>query len=268
MQLCCIYSDFLKNNTNSLNLYLMKLIFFLYKYNIMAMKKDQLCSSNRRRKQLNLKWIIHLMFLWLCDLMPNCVKCDNNGCAYWLVLLFDVFTKLWMTTWHAPQTKSTYLCNILVFILQKCKQFVVRCFHRLPSWLLMSYGNIDTTAEYAMTPNLKANNKINYWCWLLTKQVLSLVIRLPNDYIKHSFSPVTKPHWIKWGFFQLPIGSCRDTEEMMQAAYWPLSVVGRVLGGLFQQRDVDQSTGQNEEHCHSMSSPGKKDRVKGQRRGH
>lgn len=53
-----------------------------------------------------------------------------------------------------------------------------------------------------------------------------------------------------------PVNQVEDTEEVTCTAYWPLSVVGRILGGLFQQRDIDQSTGQNEQHCHSMGSPG------------
>lgn len=53
---------------------------------------------------------------------------------------------------------------------------------------------------------------------------------------------------------------CKNSREVMSTANWPLSIVGRVLWGFFQQCDVDQSTGQNEEHCHSMSSPAKRER--------
>lgn len=43
--------------------------------------------------------------------------------------------------------------------------------------------------------------------------------------------------------------------EKTIAAYLPLSVVRRVLRRLFQQRDVDQSAGQDKQHCHSVGSP-------------
>lgn len=36
---------------------------------------------------------------------------------------------------------------------------------------------------------------------------------------------------------------------------WPFGVVRRVLWGLFQQRDVNQSTGENEQHRQCVCSP-------------
>ena len=96
---------------------------------------------------------------------------------------------------------------------------------------------------------------------LQAKQMFSQAKLLPT--IESNLSTIKRPHWTKWTFFGQPAGSRSDTEEMTRTAYWPFGVVGRVLGGFFQQRDVDQSTSQNEQYCDSMGSPAERTTERG-----
>lgn len=66
-----------------------------------------------------------------------------------------------------------------------------------------------------------------------------------------------KEHFQSYLVFQL-----QERKKVTSGAYWPLSVIGCVLRCLFQQRDVDQSTGQNEKDSHSVGSPAGKEREK------
>lgn len=73
------------------------------------------------------------------------------------------------------------------------------------------------------------------------------------------------PRWIERNLSSclslvLQCFSSESSEKVKSSAYWPLSVIGCVLWGLFQQRDVDQSTSQNEEDSHSVGSPAEKER--------
>lgn len=95
--------------------------------------------------------------------------------------------------------------------------------------------------------------------------------------IKHVFFPRLLSKWLFQMNQNAPVGleelfraacqvlqyfSSKSGEQVMSGAYWPLRVIGCVLWGLFQQRDVDQSTGQNEKDSHSVGSPAEEEREK------
>lgn len=62
---------------------------------------------------------------------------------------------------------------------------------------------------------------------------------------------------------KMELGAWRDSTNLQPtSAYWPFGVICCVLRGLFQQRDVDQSTGQNEQHRQRVCPPAENEQHK------